>query len=316
MKVLMFGWEFPPHISGGLGTACYGITRALTEDQNIELIFVVPKAYGDEPKNRIRLTGANEIDLITSKIEKKRFKGSFDYLTVKSGIVPYVNPVDYEKFVQKKNLEEEFPVEKSQNPFEFTGEYGTNLMTEVHNFSIVAEHLAKHEEYDIIHAHDWLTFPAGVLAKKATGKPLVAHVHATDFDRSGGNVNPDVFEIEKHGMQQADSIFAVSNHTKQIIAEKYRIDESKIFIVHNGVEPLNFKSFRRSGKPKKTQVVTFLGRITLQKGPQYFVDLAKKVLSRMPNVEFVMAGSGDMMKPMMNLVDYLGISKKFHFPGF
>ena len=316
MKVLMFGWEFPPHISGGLGTACYGITKALAEDQDIDLTFIVPKAYGNEPKNRMKLKGANEVNLINSKIEKKHFKVPFTYVAVESGIVPYVDPADYEKFVQEKTLAENFPLEKSQNPLEFTGKYGPNLMTEIHNFSIVAEHIAKQEEYDIIHAHDWLTFPAGVLAKKATGKPLVVHVHATDFDRSGGNVNPDVFEIEKHGMQQADGIFAVSNHTKRIIAEKYRIDESKIFTVHNGVEPLSFKSPRKSGKTKKTQTVTFLGRITLQKGPQYFVDMAKKVLSRMPNVEFVMAGSGDMMRTMIELVSHLGISNKFRFPGF
>jgi len=186
----------------------------------------------------------------------------------------------------------------------------------LYNFSIIAEHLAKQEEYDIIHAHDWLTFPAGIMAKKATGKPLVAHVHATDFDRSGGSVNQEVFEMEKSGMNAADGIIAVSNHTKRIIAEKYGIENSKIFTVNNGVEPMNFKIPRKTKQTEKKQTVTFLGRITLQKGPQYFVDMAKKVLSRMPNVGFVMAGSGDMMRSMMELVGHLGMSNKFRFPGF
>lgn len=316
MKVLMFGWEFPPNISGGLGTACLGITNALSAYPDIELTFVVPKAYGNEPADRMKLIGANEIDLITSKINVERLCGPYTFLSIQSGILPYIDPEDFKKVCELK--------EKSENPetntpltsVEFTGKYGSDLMTEIHNFSIVAEYIAKQGNYDIIHAHDWLTFPAGILAKKITGKPLIVHVHATDFDRSGGSANPQVFEIEKAGMEAADGIIAVSELTRQIIIDKYRIDPSKIFTVHNGVEPFKTVKNRRITTKEKKHTVTYLGRITMQKGPQFFIEVAQKVLTRMKNVKFVMAGSGDQLKTMKENVSQLGISDQFLFPGF
>jgi glycosyltransferase involved in cell wall biosynthesis len=312
----MFGWEFPPNISGGLGTACLGITNALSVYPDIELTFVVPKAYGNEPADRMKLIGANEIDLITSKINVERLCGPYTFLSIQSGILPYIDPEDFKRVcelnVKSGNPETNTPL----TSVEFTGKYGSDLMTEIHNFSIVAEYIAKQGNYDIIHAHDWLTFPAGILAKKITGKPLIVHVHATDFDRSGGSANPHVYEIEKAGMDGADAIIAVSDLTSQIIKEKYRIDPSKIFTVHNGVEPFKPIKGRRITTKKKKHTVTFLGRITLQKGPRFFIEVAQKVLTRMKNVKFVMAGSGDLQKPMEDLVSQLGISDKFLFPGF
>ncbi|WP_163325366.1 glycosyltransferase family 4 protein [Draconibacterium mangrovi] len=318
MKVLMFGWEFPPHISGGLGTACYGLTKALSVFPGLDLTFVVPKIWGDEPGGGMQLLGASEIDLLASKIKAEEFKTPFTYLSVQSGMLPYIDPTAYPEAI--KEAQKKFSEPSKQDPFEsirFTGAYHTDLLTEIHNFSVVSEHISRQQDYDVIHAHDWLTYPAGIKAKQATGKPLVIHVHATDFDRSGGNANPDVYNIEKAGMDAADRIIAVSNHTKKIIIEKYFINKAKVTAVHNGVEPFtaNEDSLIKT-KKKHRKTVTFLGRVTMQKGPQYFVEVARKILSRMQDIEFVMAGSGDLLQEMITLVDNFGLRENFSFPGF
>ena len=306
----MFGWEFPPHISGGLGTACYGITRALSSYPDVDLTFVVPKKWGDEPVGKVKLIGAGDVDIIKNRIKTERFKTSAVGLSIKSEMVPYVDPEDYKQKFKKTDKSKD----ELKNRVKFSGKYTPDLMKEIHNFSIIAEHIAGKGQYDIIHAHDWLTFPAAVLAKKSTGKPLVIHVHATDFDRSGGKVNPEVYQIEKRGMEAADKIITVSNHTRQMVSEKYSINPSKIVAVHNGVDPY----YWNGQKPvtKKNKWVTFLGRITVQKGPEYFIEVAKKVLSYCNNVEFIMAGSGDLFKSMVEIVSWHKISNKFHFPGF
>lgn len=312
----MFGWEFPPNISGGLGTACLGITKSLSAFPEIELTFVVPKTYGNEPVENIRLIGANEIDLIASKIKVERLCGPHTFLSIKSGILPYIDPEDYKKICKPIEKSETAETNRLLQSIEFTGKYHPDLMTEIYNFSVVAEYIAKQGNYDIIHAHDWLTFPAGILAKKVTGKPLLIHVHATDFDRGGGKANPAVFEIERAGMEAADGIIAVSNHTSKTIQDKYGISPSKLFTVHNGVEPFTFDIKPRTSLKKKIKTVTFLGRITTQKGPRFFIEVAQKILARMKNVEFVMAGDGDLLNTMKDCVLRLGISDKFHFPGF
>jgi len=190
-------------------------------------------------------------------------------------------------------------------------------MTEVSRYALVAEVIATKQSFDIIHAHDWLTYPAGITAKKASGKPLVIHVHATEFDRSGENINQYVFEIEKMGMEVADKIIAVSNYTRNIIIERYGIDPEKVFTVHNAVDFQD--TSEEKGEFKKAvneKIVTFLGRITFQKGPDYFVEAAAKIIEKNKNVRFVMAGRGDMMNKMIRRVAKLGISNKFHFAGF
>jgi glycosyltransferase involved in cell wall biosynthesis len=181
---------------------------------------------------------------------------------------------------------------------------------------MVAGVIAQDVDFDVIHAHDWLTFPAGIAAKQASGKPLVIHVHATDFDRSGGNVNPNVYSIEKQGMDAADTIITVSNLTRKIVIEKYGIKPQKVITVYNAVEP-----YQHNNKPTVNcgfdeKIVTFLGRITMQKGPEYFIEAANLVLKRMDNVRFVMAGSGDMMNKMIRKAAQLKITNKFHFTGF
>ncbi|HZX74428.1 MAG TPA: glycosyltransferase family 4 protein, partial [Cyclobacteriaceae bacterium] len=198
----------------------------------------------------------------------------------------------------------------------FTGLYGTTLLDEVNRYGNVAREIARSHSFDVIHAHDWLTFPAGIEAKKISGKPLVIHVHATEFDRAGEkNINQRVFDIEKSGMMEADKIIAVSHWTKDILIKKYGISEEKISVIHNGVTPQTESDFSYLPKISK-HIVTFLGRITYQKGPQYFIEAARKVLSQFPDAHFVMAGSGDLLPEMMMRVARAKISSRFHFTGF
>ena len=317
MKVLMFGWEFPPHISGGLGTACYGLTKGLAEFKDVSVIFVVPKAYGDEDQSGMKLVGANEVPVTRKQIHFSNLQSKIDYYEVESGMIPYVDPEEFWKLTTKVVSEKTRFVEtNSEGKINFSGKYDQNLFQEIYNYSIVAEVIARDNEFDVIHAHDWLAYPAGIAAKRVSGKPLVIHVHATDFDRSGGSVNPTVYAMEKEGMDAADKIIAVSNMTRNIVIEKYNINPDKVTTVYNAVEPLSQEEKIKLKKGVDEKIVTFLGRITMQKGPEYFVEAANMVLKKMNNVRFVMAGSGDMMNAMVKRAAQLKITDRFHFTGF
>lgn len=317
MRVLMFGWEFPPHISGGLGTACYGLTKGLSKVEELDIVFVVPKAYGDEDQSKMQLVGANGVTINQVQTHVEKFKSKHTYLEVDSHLVPYNDPDEYYTFSGKDiyGKNKFFKVDK-EGKIEFSGKYGANLIEEIYKYAYVASTISMDHEHDVIHAHDWLCYPAGIAAKEVSGKPLVIHVHATDFDRSGGSVNPKVFEIEKMGMDAADKIIAVSNLTRNIVIEKYGQDPDKVVTVYNAVEPVSFEEKQVIKKGVKEKVVTFLGRITMQKGPEYFVEAAYQVLKRTKDVRFVMAGSGDMLEKMVERAAQLGISDKFHFTGF
>lgn len=298
MKVLMFGWEFPPHNSGGLGTACYGLTKGLSK-QDVSVTFVLPRkvnvdvdfvkiVYGDDAINKTAITHQY---FVNSLLQAYSTKESYEYRLA------------YAREIENKN--KPAPI------------YGNNLYEEVERYGLIGEAIAKNENFDIIHAHDWLTFKAALAAKKISGKYLVVHVHATEFDRTGGNgVNQYVYEIEKRGMEEADKIIAVSKWTKQKIIDHYGIPSDKIDVVHNAVEFENFALDKMHELKKKNKIVLFLGRITLQKGPDYFVHAAKKVLEFYPNVIFVVVGSGDMERSMIRLVAENNMSDKFIFAGF
>jgi glycosyltransferase involved in cell wall biosynthesis len=189
-------------------------------------------------------------------------------------------------------------------------------MEEVSRYALVAGAIAANHDFDVIHAHDWLTYYAGIAAQKVSGKPLVVHIHATEFDRTGENVNTLVYDIERNGMMAADRVIAVSNLTRNIVIEKYGIDPDKVFTVHNAIEPVERPDSIKVKKAVKEKVVTFLGRITFQKGPEYFIETAHKVLQRDRNIRFVMAGSGDMLNKMIRRVAQLKIADRFHFTGF
>lgn len=317
MKVLMFGWEFPPHISGGLGTACYGLTKGLAGLDDVRVLFVVPKAFGDEDQSVVQLIGANRVPVSQKEFIFREEQAKMDYIEVQSEIVPYMSEEEFWE-LKKQNFSSEPRFLKTTEGFyvNFSGSYGSGLMDEIRNYALIAELIAAQNDFDVIHAHDWLTFPAGIAAKRIKGKPLIVHVHATEFDRSGENVNPGIYAIERHGMEEADKIIAVSNFTRQIIIEKYGIAPEKITTVYNAV---NHDSGEKKAEIKKginEKLVTFLGRITIQKGPEYFIEAAYLVLKKMDNVRFVMAGSGDKMNEMITRVAQLGMADKFYFTGF
>jgi glycosyltransferase involved in cell wall biosynthesis len=313
----MFGWEFPPHISGGLGTASYGLTKGMATLDNLEVIFVVPKVWGDEDQNIVRVIGANKVPVAYKKILYKGSKKHIEKIEVSSKIVPYTDPEDFWKVVSSEESSYSFYVQTDEKGrIDFSGKYDGSLMDEIQKYAIVAAVIAEENEFDIIHAHDWLAYPAGIAAMQVSGKPLVIHVHATDFDRSGGSVNPDVYKIEKSGMDAASKIITVSNLTRDIVINKYNIDPGKVETVYNAVEPVEKPTDIVSQKGFEDKIVTFLGRITLQKGPEYFIEAAYKVLKVMPDIRFVMAGSGDMMERMIRRAAALKITDRFHFTGF
>ncbi len=307
MKALMFGWEFPPHILGGLGTASFGLTKGMVENGDLDITFVIPKPWGDEPKDFARIIGANSTPIAWRDVDRDH---------VQSRIGHVMEPELYYNLRDHIYGDFNYMNVNDLGCIEFSGRYPDNLLEEINNYSIVAGVIARTVDFDVIHSHDWLTYPAGIHAKQVTGKPFVIHVHATDFDRSRGNVNPTVFAIEKDGMNNADHIITVSNLTRRTVIEKYGIDPSKVTTVHNAVEPLSEELLNVTVPPKHEKVVTFLGRITMQKGPEYFVEAAAQVLQKVHNVQFVMAGGGDMMEKMIRLAARRGISERFHFAGF
>lgn len=307
MKALMFGWEFPPHILGGLGTASYGLTKGMWECGDMDITFVIPKPFGDEERHFANIIGASQTPIAWRDVSR-------EYVENRIGKV--MDPDLY--FRLRDHIYADFNYMRTNDLgcIEFSGRYPDNLLEEINNYSIVAGVIARTIPCDVIHSHDWLTYPAGIHAKQVTGKPLVIHVHATDYDRSRGNVNSTVFAIERDGMNQADHIITVSNLTRQTVIEKYGIDPAKVTTVHNAVTPLSEEYLNVQVEKPKDKIVTFLGRITMQKGPEYFVETAAKVLKNNHNVRFVMAGSGDMMDKMINLAAERGIADRFHFPGF
>lgn len=315
----MFGWEFPPHIAGGLGTACYGLTRGLAK-RGTEVIFVVPKAYGDEPTRYVDVVNASDVEAVQSNLANTDIWDKITFINIDSNMVPYISPEDFETQAHETTSYEHRSISMSdvwKERYNFSGKYGTNLMEEVARYAMVAAQVAKNLEgqFDVIHAHDWLTYYAGLAAKRVSGKPLVVHMHATEYDRSGENVNTQVYAIERTGMSGADRVMAVSHLTRNIVINKYGIDPAKVMTLHNAVQ------FKGDGygdveRHVPDKIITFLGRITYQKGPDYFVEAAAKVLEKVDNVRFVMAGSGDMMNHVIRRVAKLGISNKFHFTGF
>ncbi len=295
----MFGWEFPPYNKGGLGTACYGLSKGLSKE-GIDISFVLPR----------------KLDLNSDYIKFVFGEGGKSNYIINSLLEPYMAPKNFDekRFGEDGgNENDKEDRDNSQNK----GIYGKDLFSEVERYASIAGDIAEKESFDIIHAHDWMTFKAGIAAKKRTNKPLVVHIHATEFDRTGGNGNNSiVYEIEKEGFQSADLIIAVSNFTKKMVVDKYNIDPLKIRVVHNSVEFENYTLEKAHSLSDCNKLILFLGRITLQKGPDYFIEAAKKVLDYYPNVYFIIAGSGDMDRDIIKRVIEMGISDKVLFAGF
>lgn len=318
MKVLMFGWEFPPHIAGGLGTACYGMTKGLAYN-DVEVLFVMPSASGDEDQSSVKIINASDVAVDTMNETIDEFLGKVSFVHIGTNMIPYVDPHDFTEMVEEERRKQikGFRVQYGQK-YKFSGKYGSNLMEEVARYAMVGATIAlQHkDEFDVIHAHDWLTYLAGIAAKQLTGKPLVVHMHATSYDRaSDDKIDTRVLALEQRGMEYADKVIAVSELTRNIVINKYGISPDKVVAVHNAVD-FSGRENLTVERNVKDKVVTFLGRVTYQKGPEYFIEAAAKVLKRCNHVRFVMAGSGDMLNRCIRHVARLGISDRFHFTGF
>ena len=336
MRVLMFGWEFPPHISGGLGTACFGMTQALAK-KGAEIIFVLPRVEsGSGQSDFLRLRGASGTPVTPMLAESmaqtghKLWGSSIRCLPVESPLMPYLTPQSYAEALECLRQEPEGAASpKASAPrkgkadhqddttFELHGGYGPDLMTEVQRYSRLAAAIAVQEKFDVIHVHDWMTYPAGMLAKALTGKPLVAHIHATEYDRSGLNINEHVAGIERAGLHAADLVVAVSRLTRKTVIEHYGVLPEKVVVVYNAVARHEAeRSYLVPQRIRHEKRVLFLGRVTFQKGPEYFMEAARLVLQKIPNVRFFMAGSGDMLPALIRRAGQLRMGRRFHFAGF
>lgn len=344
----MLGWEYPPHIAGGLGTACEGLTSALA-DQGISIHFVVPQVFGDEQVEHMVFTDSdNRPPTTDSRRHEGQFEGESTIETsrIPAFLTPYWNPQQFREAVASATKRElaslprvlrEEPVARALIDGEVFGvdllsalapvatskpgerpreKYLANIFSEVERFT--ADVIARFAtaDFDVVHAHDWMTFPAAVALAQATGRPLVVHVHSLEHDRSGLFVNETINEIERFGLEAADRVIAVSHYTKRSIETHHKIRSNKIFVVHNGVYPRRAITDYRIKKTWPRHVVLFLGRVTYQKGPDYFVEIASRVIPNVPDVLFVLAGSGDMLPSVKAQVSQLKLDRNFLFPGF
>lgn len=312
----MLGWEFPPFISGGLGTACYGLTRAM-DHLGMEVTFVLPRMVEGKYATHVKmLTPLSRTSASSFKFgELKNVK----FCTIGSPLLPYSTPEAYQQQLEQALRQKQMMLGgniSSASQLMVWNHYSSDMYTEVHRYAAMAAELAQTAQFDVVHAHDWMTYPAGIAISAISGKPLIVHVHSTEFDRSGENVNQMIYDIEREGMERAYRVIAVSHFTRNIIISRYGISSEKVEVVYNGVERNGSWSLAETGIDKDEKIVLFLGRITMQKGPEYFLQAAKKVLEVMDNVKFVMAGSGDLMHRAIEMAAELGIGHKVLFTGF
>lgn len=367
MHVLMLGWEFPPFITGGLGTACHGLTRAL-DRRGVRVTFVLPRAIEDDGTRHVTLLspgrdpgGAAEPRHGTQTGTAPAMHGqpeahrpvesetdhfaNVQFLSVPSGAFnPYQSPPGATDSGQRAGAAttqpdrpdarphiEADPAGREEDraiahhaaarhgsgpPAESLSEYGGDMFATVEHYARFVLHTTRTLDFDVIHAHDWMTFPAGLAVARVTGKPLVAHVHSTEFDRSGEHVNQRIYDIERRGMHSAMRVIAVSQLTRNVLINRYGMRDDMVEVVYNGVEIDPPQGEHRIGIASKDKIVLYFGRITMQKGPEYFIRAAKRVLEVMDNVKFVVAGSGDMARQMIEMAADLGIGHKVLFTGF
>jgi glycosyltransferase involved in cell wall biosynthesis len=331
MRILMLGWEFPPFISGGLGTACYGLTKALS-DLGTDVLFVLPRGPASQRMDRVHVFAPGEKrDGRTHTFWTVEGLEHVRLVPVGAAITPYLTEQQYQEqrrvegrasATTVKDSPETLPPPNPSKPTSLgimsgPGMYAGDLFAEVHRYARMVAEVARQHEFEVIHAHDWMTYPAGLSVAALTGKPLVVHIHSTEFDRSGANVNQHVYDIERAGLHGAHRVICVSQLTRNIVTSRYGVPESKCSVIYNAItingEPIP------PGAPRietDDKIVLFLGRITMQKGPEYFLAAAKKVLEVIDNVKFVMAGSGDMVKRMIELAAAMGIGHRVTFTGF
>ncbi len=303
MRVLMFGWEFPPFQAGGLATATVGLVKGLLRN-GTDVTLVVPFPADSSPMPELRLVsadGAAPDQLVVHRIP--------------SPMTPYGGAEEYQEI---------YSTIKGQAR-QGTTVYGADLFQEVARYAALAGGIAAREPHDVIDTHDWITFAAGIEARKVSGKPLIAHIHATEFDRAGEGANPEICRLEYEGMMAADRIVANSHALKRVCVERYAIPAEKIDVVHWGIDSDGFDGdaprenlFRPRALPAsapRVPIVLFLGRVTWQKGPDYFIEMAARVARYVPNAKFIVAGQGDMLPRLIRRTAELGIADRVHFAG-
>ncbi len=292
MKVLTFSWEYPPAKNGGLGVACFGLTRELLHD-GVEVILVLPKTQ--ETRGNARVLFADTERLARMSEHEQTFPGPYHHATTMVDSI-----IGYDATGK--------PIYRSRT-----------ILEEAHRFAHQAAIIAKMEDFDIIHAHDWTSYLAGVAAKIASGKQLILHVHATSFDQAAGdNVDPSMLQIEHEGFMMADKVIAVSEYTRQIVINKHGVDPAKVDVVHNGCdaeEVVQLEPTLQALKDQGKKIVLYHGRISIQKGVDYFVHAARRVVDEDPNVVFVISGWGDMMTQVIHQVGAMGLSEHVRFAG-
>ncbi|MEJ2720516.1 MAG: glycosyltransferase [bacterium] len=345
MRILMLGWEFPPFISGGLGTACRGLTDAMRRS-NTRILFVLPRAIDPaagtvpnktpdaDPTDNSETSAVEAADSVPIEIEGKRNRpvhppawtndaeAGLRAIAAPSEITnPYgttsAEVVDTPRTRSTRRSRSVPQVHSSVRVLGVGGEdgYDGDLIRKIFNYADRCVGLTRRELFDVIHAHDWMTFPAAMAIADFSGRPFIVHVHATEFDRSGENVNQDIYEIERRGMQNAAAVIAVSERTKQIVVHRYGVPSEKVTVVYNGIEQ-NGELKPPRQPPRAEKVVLFLGRITMQKGPEYFVRAAARVAERVSRVKFVIAGTGDQLPRIIELVNSFDLTDRVEFTGF
>jgi glycosyltransferase involved in cell wall biosynthesis len=355
MKVLMLGWEFPPFISGGLGTACFGLTKAMSQLGNVDVTFVLPQPIRSAFSTHVRLLAPDAMPVATrsaalteaQETETAWSLEGINNVTFRSAAVEgfsvYAKPARLQRRTATnqprvarfrvvepgQSTEQPQPQQQTVQPaakgqpqsfVAGSGDIYGDMYRSVDNYRNIVLEIAAEEDFDVIHAHDWMTYLAGIAAAAVTGKPLVVHVHSTEFDRSGLHVNQWIYDIERAGMHAADRVVAVSHLTKSMCISRYGVPGDKVEVVYNAVEMNGMSSRNGNRLPaaigREEKIVLFLGRVTMQKGPDYFLSAARKVLDVMPNVRFIMAGSGDMIRRTVEMAVNMGIGHKVLFTGF
>ncbi|HET6244325.1 MAG: glycosyltransferase [Bacteroidetes bacterium] len=311
-EVLMLGWEFPPVINGGLGIACHDLSIAMAEFANVTMI--IPKAIPGFNTGKLNVIGLNNIDVNSFEdISRQNEYGSLNEIyKIPMDLDPYYS-TDYTSERKTGYINEVIIQGKKYSIFDIDNLYGGDVIHKVIQFGNIAAKLSERLNFDIIHTHDWMTMVAGMEIKARSGKPLVMHIHSLEVDRSGPESKGWMYDIEKQGMEAADLLMPVSRFTAENIVKYYGIDPAKIVPVHNGIRPVvPFKSVR----PYKEKTVLFIGRLTRQKGPEYFLQIASKILKHNPDVRFVVAGAGESFRKMLLDSSYSKIGNRFHLTGF
>ncbi len=316
MKVLMFGWEFSPQYTGGLGVVCHDLSNALCKKH--EVTFIVPskkkQSLKIKKKKTTRKTNLRAVSQIKSdRLNKVLNNPQFNYLDLNSNLVPYVSGKLIGSLINKRNVSKKQKELEVFNSIPLTGEYNNNLTAEVIKYSISASELYMNKGFEIIHAHDWIGINAGILAKKQLKIPLIAHIHSIEFDRNGLFGNPSIIKMEKEGLLQSDAIICVSNKTKQNIIEQYQIDPSKITIVPNAP---SWNTTTRQAKKNQRTNIGFIGRFTYQKSPEKFIDLARELFSYSSKFSFSMIGTGHLSDRLVHKANQLNLTKQIEFRGF